>query len=208
MSEARARVLARLRAAQRTARIPVVADDGSRYAPPVHTPEECLERFRHELSALGVENHLADSAEDVRARVAALLAGRRVLSWDGAVLPYDLGGLVTGATLGSSPRDEQAAAEVGLTACEAAIAETGSVVVLSGPGTSRTVSLLPPLHVAVVRRGDIFFSMGELFRERKDRIAAAANCTFITGPSRTADIELTLTLGVHGPGAVAVVIGP
>ena len=50
--------------------------------------------------------------------------------------------------------------------------------------------------------------MGEFFRERRHRVAAAANCTFITGPSRTADIELTLTLGVHGPGKVTVVIGP
>jgi L-lactate dehydrogenase complex protein LldG len=50
--------------------------------------------------------------------------------------------------------------------------------------------------------------MGEFFRERAADIAAAANCTFVTGPSRTADIELTLTLGVHGPGRVVVIVGP
>jgi len=50
--------------------------------------------------------------------------------------------------------------------------------------------------------------MGEFFRERAADIAASACCTFVTGPSRTADIELTLTLGVHGPGRVIVVVGP
>jgi L-lactate dehydrogenase complex protein LldG len=50
--------------------------------------------------------------------------------------------------------------------------------------------------------------MGEFFARNRERIASTAGCTFITGPSRTADIELTLTLGVHGPGRVIVVVGP
>ncbi|HUG52738.1 MAG TPA: LUD domain-containing protein [Vicinamibacteria bacterium] len=207
MSEARTRILARLRAAQRTSRLPAVADDW-RYEPPARSAPESLERFQHELSILGVEHHLADSVEDVRARVESLVAGRRVLSWDRERLPYDLGRVLKDPVFGSAPRDLQAAAEVGLTGCEAAVAETGSLVLLSGPGRSRAVSLLPPWHVAVVRRPDLVFSMGEFFRAHAGGIAAAASCTFVTGPSRTADIELTLTLGVHGPAAVTVVIGP
>jgi L-lactate dehydrogenase complex protein LldG len=70
------------------------------------------------------------------------------------------------------------------------------------------VSLLPPAYLAVVRRGDLLFSMGEFFQSHAQALAGAANCTLVTGPSRTADIELTLTLGVHGPGRVTVVIGP
>src|SRR5262249_32018976 len=112
------------------------------------------------------------------------------------------------AAIGSSPRDLQAAAGIGGTGSHAAIAETGSLVVLSGPGTPRAASLLPPVHLCLVRRGDLFASMGEFFRERAGDIAASSCCTFITGPSRTADIELTLTLGVHGPGRVMVVVGP
>jgi L-lactate dehydrogenase complex protein LldG len=207
MSEARTRILARLRAAQRTSRLPSVPDTW-RYEPPSRSASQCLERLQRELSALAVEHHVVDSADDVRARVLSLVAGRRVLSWDAERLPYEVGRVLEAPAHGSSPRDVQAAAEVGVTGCEAAIAETGSLAVLSGPGQSRAVSLLPPFHVAVVRRQDLFFSMGEFFRARADRMAAAASCTFITGPSRTADIELTLTLGVHGPGAVAVVVGP
>jgi L-lactate dehydrogenase complex protein LldG len=97
---------------------------------------------------------------------------------------------------------------VGVTGCHAAIAETGSLVLLSGPGTSRTVSLLPPVHLAVVRPEDLCSTLAELFATRQGLLRDAASCTIVTGPSRTADIELTLTLGVHGPGVVVVVIGP
>ena len=50
--------------------------------------------------------------------------------------------------------------------------------------------------------------MAEFFVDHADQLRQAASCTFITGPSRTADIELTLTLGIHGPGKVIVVVGP
>jgi L-lactate dehydrogenase complex protein LldG len=140
--------------------------------------------------------------------VAALLHGRRVLSWDADLLPYGLGAVLVAPAFGASPRELQAQAEVGLTGCDAAIAETGSLVLLSGPGKARAVSLLPPVHLAVVRPADLCFSMGELFQKHASALAASAACTVVTGPSRTADIELTLTLGVHGPGQVLVVIGP
>jgi L-lactate dehydrogenase complex protein LldG len=208
MSDARAAILRRLEAAQRTARLPPVETGPAPSDTPPRTPGEILERFRAELSALGVESHVEDSAEAVRSRVAGLLAGRRVLSWDPAHLPYGLGEVLMDPVLGSGPRADQAAAEVGLTGCQAAVAETGSLVLLSGPGRARVVSLLPPAYVAVVRRADLCYSMGEFFREHAQGLEASASCTFITGPSRTADIELTLTLGVHGPGTVAVVVGP
>jgi L-lactate dehydrogenase complex protein LldG len=124
-------------------------------------------------------------------------------------LPYDVwNALPAGTATGATARDIQAAADVGVTGCHGAIAETGSLVVLSGRGTPRAASLLPPVHVCVVQAGQLFPTMGEFFATRSQEIAAAACCTFITGPSRTADIELTLTLGVHGPGNVIVVVGP
>jgi L-lactate dehydrogenase complex protein LldG len=59
-----------------------------------------------------------------------------------------------------------------------------------------------------VQPKDLCFSMGEFFQTHAERVTASASCTFVTGPSRTADIELTLTLGVHGPGKVIVLVGP
>ena len=203
----RAAVLARLAAAQRTARLP----PPPAAKPLVSTPRgvaECRERFAQELAGLGVDCHVEGSPEAVRARVSALAEGKKVLSWDPEELPYGLGAVLSRAARGTSPRAEQAAAEIGVTGCHGAVAETGSLAVLSGPGHSRSVSLLPPMHVAVVKPEDFCFTMGEFFAREARRIGEAACCTFITGPSRTADIELTLTLGVHGPGMVVVVVGP
>jgi len=207
---ARAAILARLRNAQRTGRVPV----GPRRPEPVfETPPESgsetpLSRFLIELTGLGVEHHVEPTPDDVCARVAALVGTRPVLSWDGDRLPYGVGRVLAGAATGRSPRDSQASMEIGVTGCHAAIAETGSLVVLSGKGMPRAASLLPQVHVCVVRSGDVYSTMGEFFTKRALDIAGAACCTFITGPSRTADIALTLTLGVHGPGCVVVVVGP
>jgi len=115
---------------------------------------------------------------------------------------------MTGAIFGAASRDEQARAEVGVTGCDRAIAETGSLALITGPGRSRAVSLLPPFHLAVVSRLNVCYTMAEFFDDCRPQLATASSCTFITGPSRTADIELTLTLGIHGPGRVAIVIGP
>jgi L-lactate dehydrogenase complex protein LldG len=170
--------------------------------------EECAARFHVEATALGVECYIEHSPGDVRARLAALVDRRRVLSWDSEHLPYEAGQMLDRAIHGNAPREEQATAEVGITACDGAVAETGSLAIFSGPGRSRAVSLLPPCHVALVERRQLCFSMGEFFAVHRDALQASASCTFITGPSRTADIELTLTLGIHGPGRVAIIIGP
>lgn len=104
--------------------------------------------------------------------------------------------------------DALAAAEVGITVADYGIADTGTLVVLPSADEGRLASLLPPRHVAVVRastlRADLWALVGEIDRDAclRDRSAMI----FITGPSRTADIELTLTIGVHGPTAVHVIV--
>jgi L-lactate dehydrogenase complex protein LldG len=78
-----------------------------------------------------------------------------------------------------------------------AVAETGSLACASEGGRAVQAGLLPSHHVAIVRRDRIFESLDDLF----SAVAAAppTNLTLVTGPSRTADIELTLAIGVHGP---------
>jgi L-lactate dehydrogenase complex protein LldG len=207
MIGARAAILDRLRQAQRTGRVPIAHDVR---VPDARTRDnsECLERFLVELAGLGVEHHVESTEGAVRARVATLVAGQPVLSWDAGHLPYGVGSALVNPATGASSRDEQARAAIGVTGCDGAIAETGTLVLLTGKGRPRTASLLPPAHLAVVRRQDLRFGMTEFFAERGDDIARATCCTFVSGPSRTADIELTLTLGVHGPGRVIVIVGP
>ena len=98
--------------------------------------------------------------------------------------------------------------DVGVTMAQAAIAETGTLVLESNRERHRVVSLLPPVHIAIISSEDICLTMGDaLKRVRGDEQTELSRAiTFITGPSRTADIELTLTIGVHGPKELYVII--
>ncbi len=177
---------------------------------PLLAASECLSRFREELDALGVACYVEDDLQAIKRRLARLLAGKSILSWDVDHLPYDAGKILEGRSVvfGSDDRKAQATADIGLTGCDAAIAETGSLVLISEEGKARTASLLPFEHVAIVRRSDIYHSMREFFEKQGIEVAGASYLNIITGPSRTADIELSLTLGVHGPGKLTVVVGP
>ncbi len=96
---------------------------------------------------------------------------------------------------------------LGITGVFFALAETGTLVVASGAGTPSNVSLLPETHVAVVPLGRLVAHMEdawELLRAGYGQLPRAVN--FISGPSRTADIEQTLVLGAHGPYRVHIVL--
>ena len=78
-------------------------------------------------------------------------------------------------------------------------------MLLSGPGTPLTTSLLPDTHIALVPRSRILRSMEDAFDLlRKERGALPRQVAYVSGPSRTADIEMSLTIGMHGPGEVHV----
>jgi len=97
--------------------------------------------------------------------------------------------------------------DVGVTMAQAAIAETGTLVLESEKERHRLVSLLPPVHVAIVRSADICSTIGDALKQLRGREEEMSRAiTFITGPSRTADIELTLTVGVHGPKELYVIV--
>jgi L-lactate utilization protein LutC len=96
--------------------------------------------------------------------------------------------------------------DVGISTAQAAIAETGTLVLDSADERHRLVSLVPPVHIAIVDASRICETLGEalaLLRQDKELSRAV---TFVTGPSRTADIELTLTVGVHGPQELYVIV--
>ncbi|MEK7814753.1 MAG: lactate utilization protein [Chloroflexota bacterium] len=119
--------------------------------------------------------------------------------------------LVTVARDETHGREAMAAADLGITGADYAVAETGSVVVLPRRGLSRLVSVLPPVHVALVRPQEVVATLDDVFLLRRLEYYRnggdmGSYLNFITGPSRTADIEQTLVVGVHGPREVHLVL--
>jgi L-lactate dehydrogenase complex protein LldG len=140
------------------------------------------------------------------------------LSWDDAALPVPgLTARLTAAGVevmtprpgdlaSQDQRNAWATATVGLTGADAGLIETGSIVLASGPGRARLASLLTPIHVALLSHDALVRSLAVLIADRPELVTQGSNLICITGPSRTADIEHTLSRGVHGPGEVHVVL--
>jgi L-lactate dehydrogenase complex protein LldG len=95
----------------------------------------------------------------------------------------------------NADKHEMAQCDLGVTEADYLLPETGTLVLTSSHEKPRAVSLLPRIHLAIVRPEMLRADMHQVFAEVKEK----PYLVFITGPSRTADIELTVTLGVHGP---------
>lgn len=96
--------------------------------------------------------------------------------------------------------------DVGISTAQRAIAETGTLMLKSEAERHRLVSLVPPVHIAIVDAANLCLTLGEALTTAGQGGELSPTITFITGPSRTADIELTLAIGVHGPQELYVVI--
>ena len=183
---------------------------------------QALERFRAEFERIaGVFHRVArlDEVPGVIKSLAEERQARSILSWDPGALGLDLRQSLgaEGYSVTVAPdddpdvsarrlhRDAAARAEIGVTGVDWALAETGTLVLVSGRGRPRSTSLLPATHVAVFDRRCLLESLDEVgamleaLHADPARSMSGAVINFITGPSRTADIELTLTRGVHGP---------
>jgi L-lactate dehydrogenase complex protein LldG len=151
--------------------------------------------------------HPAALAQDVAQAVLAL-GEREILIWNDPLLAGSIEVLRhTGLTIVDPKRQTGETAPdagVGLTSVDHAIAETGTLVLACASGRSRAVSLLPPRHVAVLPEDRIRSDLFELIDALGRPLPSAL--TFITGPSRTADIGLTLVRGAHGPMAVTIFV--
>jgi len=96
--------------------------------------------------------------------------------------------------------------DAGITSAQWAIAETGTLVLESKSERHRLVSLVPPVHIAILEAGRIRRTMAEVLEAVNQSGELSRTVTFITGPSRTSDIELTLAIGVHGPAKLHVIV--
>ncbi|MCB0209958.1 MAG: lactate utilization protein [Anaerolineae bacterium] len=189
------------------------------------SPDERVQRFEQELTALAGHVYHVDNTEGVAEVIFTILRkhkAQQIMSWGSDSLePYQLlealqaGGIeVVASRVPTDPegRAAQLAAldtvKVGLTGAHGALADTGAIALISGPNRGRLASLLPPVHIAILSRQKIYPSLPAFLAEQSQATAIGSNLVFIAGPSRTGDIEMTLTMGVHGPGEVHVIITP
>lgn len=171
-----------------------------------------VERFRRALEAVAgrclvVRDEAAASAA-VREIIAEKRA-RRVAVSDSELVRRVLSRASSGAEiLENVAPAELFDCDIGVTGAQWAVAETGTLVLEAEGERHRLASLVPPVHVALVGAGRVRQTLGEVLQSlaRGGREALSRTVTFVTGPSRTSDIELTLAIGVHGPGELYVVI--
>ncbi|VXC28881.1 Lactate utilization protein B/C [Burkholderia sp. 8Y] len=216
-SAARRNILARIRNAQGRRGAPTDAERAAAEEylarhpagprPPLPaTRDELIARFRLEAERLSTSvaevETLADAPAEAARYLHALDLSRDVVAWPA------LGGLPWAqAGIAASLRKPVDADLVGITGCFCAAAETGSIVLLSGPETPASGALLPQTHIAIVPASRIVAAHEDAFalmRQERGELPRAVN--FVSGPSRTGDIEQTIVLGAHGPYRVHAII--
>ena len=213
---ARESILARIRARQGKAAAQTAAErDAMRSHIQAHPGSarprmewDPVARFRER--ALG----LASTVDEVEALAAVPAAVARYLESSGlpraAVCWQELMALDwSGAGIRVEARAARDTDLVGITGAFCAIAETGTLMTMSGRDTPAAVSLLPETHIAVARISRIVRGMEEAWQLMREELGQPPRAvTFISGPSRTADIEQTVTLGAHGPYRVHIILVP
>jgi L-lactate utilization protein LutC len=162
------------------------------------------------VEALAGRGILAATAADVAPMVSEVLANRSAVASNAPYLVEcgitGLPGVRSGITDREELRELCAAADVGITSADYALADTGTLVMLSSPQEARMISLLPPAHLAIVPSDRVLSGLDELFSILPDPAVVTSSMVLITGPSRTADIEQILVRGVHGPGEITVIV--
>lgn len=189
------------------------------------SPDALLERFMAELANVKGEAFAVEDDAAARAKVMELMEeheAKRILAWDFKHIPVEgLEEAIRAAgieIIQPDTHDEFRAetlahaetAQVGLTGADAAAATTGTLVFTTAPGKGRIPTVLAPNYIVVIRQDQILTRIESWIAQIRANalgdIREHANFCFITGPSRTGDIEMELILGVHGPGRVQVVV--
>jgi L-lactate dehydrogenase complex protein LldG len=169
-----------------------------------------VQTFVQRFEKLAGKAFLVPDTAAVLPQISSLLHERRVVASNSPFLRAcgitALPQVQSGFTDRNALRDACAAADIGVTSADYALAETGSLVMLASPEEARLVSLLPPVHMAIVPHSRIVANLDELLTLLPKPAEQTSSMVLITGPSRTADIEQILVRGVHGPGEVYAVI--
>jgi L-lactate dehydrogenase complex protein LldG len=205
------------------ARLPkeIIEPPAKPQGPPEPAPDNALETLVQKLKATGMGVHQIKGARAALEHAFALVKQSGASRLGVADLGEELNGFLTEAAQSQSVEmikagDDRSQVEAieplpaGLTRAELAVAQVGALVQAARPGGGRLLSLLPPMHVALLHADDVLPAIDDLpvaLQDPKrfpDGIPPAVS--IIGGPSKTGDIEAVIVLGVHGPGRVEVVI--
>lgn len=227
MTTSREKILSNLRAARQP--FPDAPPRPGEYLPVTRvddlSADALLERFCAELVQLKGEAFPIENEEAACRKTLDLLQTHQAthaLAWDFRYIPVrgldrairDLGITITTPDIHDEFRAETLqyleGAQVGITGVDFAIAATGTLIVSTAAGKGRIPTVLPPAHIAIIRQDQILPRLENWIAYQRANglptIHDSANVCFISGPSRTGDIEKQLVLGMHGPGQVQVVI--
>jgi len=173
---------------------------------PVFSRDELIQNFRNNLELLGAQFALVSSETAASEHVNAVtdkLGAKRIAISDSALVKHLVDELAI-EFVENAPASFLFDCDLGVTSAQWAIAETGTLVLESEKESHRLTSLIPPVHLCVLTASNVRQTMGEILElAGKD---LSKTMTFITGASRTSDIELTLAIGVHGPGELHVIV--
>lgn len=168
--------------------------------------QDAATQFRNEcarlLTSVGEAASMNDVPRETARYCAEMKIGSELVGWP------EYGHLDwAGAGLSYNARPAVGADSTGFTGCFCAIAETGTLLLLSSPATPKTPALLPETHICVVQRNRILGNMEEAFALVRSEVGEPPRAMyFVSGPSRTADIEQTIVIGAHGPYRVHVIL--
>ena len=167
--------------------------------------------FRTRLESVNGEVHLVrdkDAARDLLMELVERRGWKDIAVSGAPLVTHATSNLKADLFEGSQDRDRLAHCDLGITAVQHAIAETGTLVLFSHAESHRLTSLLPPVHIALVEQSQIVAGLGDALAlaHGADGGEPPPLVTFITGPSRTGDIELTMVTGVHGPRELIVIL--
>ncbi len=174
--------------------------------------DERIVHFEERFTGLGGEVRVVDDIAQLRTALAGIMADRkpeRIGMWNDAELEQWVGNSLEGQTVlkwGVDPRDQFSSINIGITGCSAAVADTGTLVLACGGGRGRSVHLLPSIHIAMVGASQIVTRLGEALERVAKPTEMDSYVHFVTGPSRSSDIENDQTTGIHGPAAVIAIV--
>ena len=174
------------------------------------SPEALYSLFVERAQTASCVIHQAKNSKEAIDIVLGLIGKEKsISSWDPEHIPIPgLAEVLDNSGITCVGQD--ANVRIGLTGIDAALAATGSVVLMSGEGRFRASSLLPSVHIAVMTTGQIMPDLESWWAKQKaaglEHFQQHSNIVVITGPSRTADIAMELVMGMHGPRELHVVL--